>query len=268
MELGLEGRSALVTGASLGIGRTIAERLAEAGCNVAICARNEERLEATAAELSGRGPNVHAVTADVTDPEAVEALVDETVDAFGTVHVLVNNVGHTGNLSPFHELSDEEWESILDVNLLSAVRVTRAVLSLMREQGWGRIVNVASESGVQPDAVKPHYNASKAALINLTKSLSKAYGEEGILVNAVSPATTWTPLVEDIFRERAAETGATVEEVAERYLNEDRPNIAVGRLGRPEDVADVVAFLASERASFVTGANYRVDGGSIASMDT
>jgi NAD(P)-dependent dehydrogenase (short-subunit alcohol dehydrogenase family) len=129
----------------------------------------------------------------------------------------------------------------------------------MREQGWGRIINIGSESGHQPDAVKPHYNASKAALVNLTKGLSKAYGKEGILVNIVSPATTITPAVEKIIAEEA--------ESEEAFVEENRPNIVVGRLGRTEEVAAVIAFLASERASFVAGSNYRVDSGSVGSIN-
>ena len=267
VELGLEDKVAVVTGSSKGIGKAIAVALAREGCQVVLAARAEKDLEEAAEDVrrTGRGGAVLAVAADVTKADEVERLIDETVARFGTVDVLVNNAGGTGRRSPFHELSDEEWFEILDLNLISAVRLTRAVLPHMRRQRWGRIINVASESGSQPSTLKPHYNAAKAALINLTKSLSKAYGEYGILVNAVSPATTITPSVEDLIAEEAKRKNILKEKEAV-FVRENKPDIVAGRLGRPEETAWVVAFLASERASFITGANYRVDGGSVTSI--
>jgi 3-oxoacyl-[acyl-carrier protein] reductase len=266
MELGLEGKVALVTGASKGIGKAIAGALAAEGCRVVLCARGEEELEAAAEEISAAGGVAHAVTANMSDADEINRLAEETVSRFGAVDVLVNNAGGIGNPLSFEELSDEDWIGVLELNLLSAVRLTRAVLPHMREQGWGRIINVASESGIQPDPFMPHYNASKAALINLTKSLSKAYAEDGILVNAVSPAAVRTPLVERMFSDMAREKGISQEEAEAAFLRESRPNIVLERPGEPEETAAVVVFLASEAASFVTGSNYRVDGGSVASI--
>ena len=265
MELGLKDRVAIVTGASKGLGKAIALELAREGCKVVLCARGEDELEETAGEVREFGEAL-AVVADVTSPEDVENIVEETINRFGNVDILVNNAGGVGNPAAFDELTDEEWKEVLELNLLSAVRLTRAVLPHMREQGWGRIINVASESGVQPDPFMPHYNASKAALINLTKSLSKAYGQEGILVNAVAPAFVMTPLVEGMLAEAAQESGGSIEDAEAAFLEESRPHIVVGRSGDAEETAAVVAFLASERASFVTGSNYRVDGGSVASI--
>jgi 3-oxoacyl-[acyl-carrier protein] reductase len=266
MELGLKDRVAIVTGASKGLGKAIALELAREGCKAVLCARGEDELEETAGEVREFGKAL-AVVADVTRPEDVENIVGETVDHFGNVDILVNNAGGVGNPAAFEELSDEEWMEVLDLNLLSAVRLSRAVLPHMREQRWGsHYQNVASESGVQPDPFMPHYNASKAALINLTKSLAKTYGQEGILVNAVSPAFVMTPLVEDMLAEAAQESGGSIEDAEAAFLEESRPHIVVGRSGAAEETAAVVAFLASERASFVTGSNYRVDGGSVASI--
>ena len=269
MELGLEDKVAVVTGSSKGIGKAIAVELAREGCRVMLAARAEKDLEAAADDVRRAGGvgDVAAVAADVTKAEEVERLIDEAVARFGTVDILVNNAGGTGRRQPFHELSDEEWFEILDLNLISAVRLTRAVLPHMRRQRWGRIINVASESGSQPSALKPHYNAAKAALINLTKSLSKAYGEYGILVNAVSPATTITPSVEDLIAEEARRKNIPLDKKEAAFIRETKPDIVAGRLGRPEETAWVVAFLVSERASFVTGANYRVDGGSVTSIN-
>ena len=151
-----------------------------------------------AAREVGEVGDALALPTDVTKPDEVEKLVKETVDRYAKIAILINNAGGIGRAAAFEELSDEEWFAVLDLNLFSAVRLTRAVLPHMRQQGWGRIINIASESGIQPDPFMPHYNASKAALVNLTKSLSKAYGEEGILVNAVSPAFVMTPLVESM----------------------------------------------------------------------
>jgi 3-oxoacyl-[acyl-carrier protein] reductase len=269
VELGLENKVAVVTGSSKGIGKAIALELAREGCRVMLAARGGDDLEQAAEDVRRTGgiEDVLAVVADVTKADEVEGLIDETVARFGTVDILVNNAGGTGRRSPFHELSDEEWFEILDLNLISAVRLTRAVLPHMRRQRWGRIINVASESGSQPSALKPHYNAAKAALINLTKSLSKAYGEYGILVNAVSPATTITPAVEELMAEEARRKCLPLHEREAAFVRENKPDIVSGRLGRPQETAWVVAFLASERASFVTGANYRVDGGSVTSIN-
>jgi 3-oxoacyl-[acyl-carrier protein] reductase len=266
MELGLEGKVALVTGASKGIGKAIADALAAEGCRVVLCARGEEELEAAAEEIRAAGGDAYAIAADMSEANEINKLAEEIVSRFGSVDILVNNAGGIGSPSPFEELSDEDWIGVLELNLLSAVRLTRDVLPHMRERGWGRIINIASESGIQPDPFMPHYNASKAALINLTKSLSKAYAEDGILVNAVSPAAVRTPLVEGMFEGMAEERGVSKEEAEAAFLLESRPNIVLKRPGEPEETAAVVVFLASEAASFVTGSNYRVDGGSVASI--
>lgn len=269
MNLGLDGKVAIVTGASKGIGKAIALELAREGCRVTLCARGEKDLQAAAAEIgseTGSDENVLTVSTDASEAGEQEELVDQVVSRFGTVNILVNNAGGVLHRLPFHDLTDEHWLEVLNLNLMSAIRLTRAVLPHMQRQGWGRIINIGSESGTQPDALKPHYNASKAALINLTKSLSKAYGEEGIMVNAVSPATTMTPAVEEILTEEMTENDVSLDEAEAAFVEETRPNIVAGRLGRPEEVAAMVAFLASERASFITGANYRVDSGSVASI--
>jgi len=171
-----------------------------------------------------------------------------------------------GAFARFDQLTDEDWLDVLNLNVMSAVRATRAALPHMQRQKWGRVINVSSESGTQPDAAMPHYNASKAAMNNLTKSLSKAYAKDGILVNTVSPAFIMTPLLRDMLQKMAQEQGVSFQQAVDGFLATNRPHIELKRPGEPEEVASAVVFLASGRASFIAGANLRVDGGSVASV--
>ena len=267
MDLGLKDKVVLVTGASKGIGRAIAEAFAAEGAKVAIASRGADEVQRVAKEMSQQfGTDVIGITADVMQAGDISRMVDETVRRFGTIHVLVNNAGGVGAFAPFDQLTDDDWLEILSFNVLSAVRAVRAVLPYMRKQKWGRILNISSESGTQPDAFMPHYNASKAALNNLSKSLSKAYAMDGILVNTVSPAFIMTPLVSDMLEKMAREQQVSPEEVTKQFLAVNRPHIELKRPGESGEVAAAVVFLASERASFITGTNLRVDGGSVASV--
>ncbi len=267
MELGLKGKVVLVTGASQGIGRAIAEAFAAEGSRVAITARGADELQKAVREISERsGTEVIGIAADASKAADNIRMVDEAVKRFGTVHVLVNNAGGVGAFAAFHDLTDENWLDILNLNVMSAVRASRAVLPYMQKQKWGRIINISSESATQPDGFMPHYNASKAAMNNLTKSLSKAYATDGILVNTVSPAFIMTPLLSNVLQKMANEQGTSLEEAIAHFLANNRPHIEVKRPGEPKEVASAVVFLASEQASFITGTNLRVDGGSVASV--
>jgi 3-oxoacyl-[acyl-carrier protein] reductase len=267
MELGLKGKVVLVTGASKGIGKAVAEAFAAEGAKVAIAARGAQELERAARDISqSTGSEVIGIPADSTKADDIIRMTNDVLKRFGTVHVLVNNTGGVGAFAPFEALSDDDWLDVLNLNVLSAVRATRAVLPHMQKQKWGRIINISSESGTQPDAFMPHYNASKAAMNNLTKSLSKAYAKDGILVNTVSPAFIMTPLVSDMLKKIASEQGISEEQVTATFLAVNRPHIELKRPGESEEVAAAVVFLASEKASFITGTNLRVDGGSVASL--
>lgn len=266
MELGLKDKVAVVTGSSKGIGRAIAEALAREGVHVVINGRNVKELETAAAEMRYSGASVHPVASDVMDADGAKRPVEEAVRRFGTIHILVNNAGGAGRFGSFDDLTDEEWIDVYKFNVLSSVRATRAALPFMKKQKWGRIINISSESGVQPDAMMPHYNASKSAVNSLTKSLSKAYGKDRILVNTVSPAFIRTPLLDGLLEQTAKSRGVSVDEAEQILLREFRPNILLGRAGEPHETAGICVFLASEQASFVTGSNYRVDGGSVASL--
>jgi NAD(P)-dependent dehydrogenase (short-subunit alcohol dehydrogenase family) len=229
-------------------------------------ARNQQDLEQAVQEIQQRGGSALALAADVTNASEVQRLVQQAIARFGTIHVLVNNAGGAGAFASFEEVSDEDWINVFNLNVLSTVRLTRAILPYMQQQKWGRIINISSESGTQPDPFMPHYNAAKAAITNLTKSLSKAYAKDGILVNTVSPAFIRTPLVEQLFAAQAQQYGITPQEAEQAFLRQNRPHIELGRPGTSEEVASAVVFLASEAASFINGSNLRVDGGSVASI--
>jgi 3-oxoacyl-[acyl-carrier protein] reductase len=258
MELGLARKVALVTGGSQGIGRAIALTLAAEGADLALCARREEPLTRVRDEISDLGRNALAVRADVTTPEGTSAIFDAALERFGRVDILVNNAGK-GAPKPLLELSDADWDASISLNLLSAVRLTRACAPAMCDRGWGRIVNISSRVAREPDAYFAAYAAAKAALINFSKSCADAFSKHGVLVNCVVPGLIKGEGVEQAAQRSASATGMTVAEVYEKTL-EKRP-IPVGRIGEPEDVAGLVALLVSDRASWITGGCFTVDGG-------
>ena len=266
MNLQLNDKTAIVTGGSKGIGKGIAEALADEGCNLAICARHRDELNQAADDLRSHGTEVLAVTADMTDDTEVEELVQSTADKFGGIDILINNAGTVGQNGTFEETSLADWKSLFELNLFSVVNITRKVIPYMKEQSWGRIINISSENGTQPYPDMIHYNASKAALDNFSKALSKQYAAEGILVNTVSPAFIQTPLVDQMMEQAAEEQGISKQDMIQQFLSEHRPHIELKRPGQIDEVGPLVAFLCSDKASFIVGSNYRIDGGSVAAM--
>lgn len=262
MELGLTGRVAVVTGASQGIGREIALGLAREGAQLVVCARTTGRLEQAAAEMAAVGAEVEAVPADVTTNEGTGTVVEAAERRFGRVDILVNNAGK-GSPTPLLELTDDDWRASLELNFMSAVHLSLAVVPGMRERRWGRIVNISSRVAREPDPFFAPYAAAKAALVNFSKSLANAFSGDGVLTNCVVPGLVRTEAVEEAAESSAAATGKTVDEVFEATLRK-RP-IPVGRLGDPADVAALVVFLASEQASWITGSCFTIDGGIVRS---
>ncbi len=256
MDLGLAGRVAIVTGGSKGIGRACAAALAAEGCRVAVCARGAEALERTAEELRAKGAEALTVAADLAQPDAAHRVVETTVRHFGRVDILVNNAGAIRGGS-FLDTPAEEWANDWRLKILGYTRMAQAVIPPMRVRRWGRIVNVIGAAARNPT---PDYMAggiANAGLINFTRALADLAAPDQILVTAVSPGATATERWDGLVVQRARAQGKAPEELR-RELERAQP---LGRIGRPEDVADLVVFLASERASFLTGVSITVDGG-------
>jgi NAD(P)-dependent dehydrogenase (short-subunit alcohol dehydrogenase family) len=258
VDLGLGGKVALVTAGSKGIGKAIAEELAIEGANVSICARGREDLEQAAEEIREHGAGVLPVQADVTEPDDVQRVVDETVREFGRLDILVNNAGA---VVPDHsaDTSDEEWRYAMDINLNSAIRFTRAAVPHMREAGGGRIINNTSVSAhTAMVGGLATYEVTKAAMLAFSKSMAMDLAPDNILVNCVCPALILTPLWEKAADSMIPEMGKTREEVLQNLADQW---LVIKRCGKPEEVGALVAFLASDRASFITGSAYDIDGG-------
>lgn len=257
MDLGLKNKCALITGASKGIGKAIAEELAKEGANVAICARGKEGLETVAQELRAHGVMVAAIAADVAKAEEVQRVLDGAIAALGRIDILINNAGaawidHTLNTT------DEQWQYCIELNLFSAVRFTRAVAPHMRKLGGGRIINISTVGAHTPPQLMPDYDSAKAALLTFSKATSYELAPDGILVNCVCPALIRTPLWETMADAMVPAAGKDREEVLKNLANQ---LLALKRFGQVEEVSALVAFLASNRASFITGSIYDVDGG-------
>ncbi len=242
---GLEGRVAIVTGGSRGIGRAVAQSLAEDGASVVVSGRDAARLAAAAKELEGLGVPVLGVVADVARREDAERLVAETKERFARVDVLVNNAGITRD-ALLVRMKDEDWDLVLGVNLRGAFLMTRAVAKVMMRQKSGRIINIASVAGAMGNAGQANYSAAKAGLIGLTKTAARELAHWGILVNAVAPGLIDT------------EMAAAIPEEARKAL---LAQVALGRIGSGREVAEVVRFLAGDGATYVTGQVLHVNGG-------
>jgi 3-oxoacyl-[acyl-carrier protein] reductase len=260
MELGLDGKTAIVLGGTAGIGLATAVRFAREGAKVVICGRESGRLEAARAFVAHFGGNVLAVQADVADEKASNAFFAKATAEFGPAHILVNNAAGPKS-GKFDALSDEDWHKAFETTLMSAIRATRAVLPAMRAQRWGRIVNISSYGVRQPIAGLMLSNGIRLGAVGWAKTLAGEVAAEGITVNTVCPGWTETDRMRQVVGARAGASGKSYDVVAADIAG----TIPARRFGRPEEIADVVVFLASERASYLTGMAVQVDGGAVQS---
>jgi len=246
MDLGLKGKCAIVTGGSAGIGRSIALSLAREGANVSICARGEERMRATEAEIRALGVKAHAATCDIADPASLDAYLESARNAFGRIDILVNNA------SGFGATDDEAgWASVVNIDLMASVRATKKVVPWMAANGSGSIILISSIAGLEAIGSATAYSAIKAAIVSYGKTQSQLLARQGIRINTIAPGS-----IE--FEGGVWERAKTANPVRYKSVFESIP---WGRLGRPEEVADVTVFLASDRASWLTGTCISVDGG-------
>ena len=259
MDLELRGKTAIVSAGSKGLGKAIALGLAAEGARVAICSRNPDNLSQAAQEiLTKTGSEVLAVPVDVIKPDAIDNFVNTVVQRQGKIDILVNNAGGPP-MGTFADFEDEDWESAFNLTFMSVVRFVRAVLPHMRKTGGGRIINVTSTSVKQPLENLLLSNSIRPAVIGLAKSLATEFAADGILVNNICPGSIYTDRIKENVAAQAKSTGQPEESIRHEY----EAKIPLGRLGEPVELADLAVFLASERASYITGATLQVDGGLI-----
>ncbi len=263
MDLQLQGKRALVTGSSSGIGAGIAKMLADEGVSVVVHGRNEERLARVAAEIAERGATVASAIGDLATDEGAEAVATVALEAFGGIDILVNNAGGASEeeKKSWFDVDVSEWVATYQKNVIAAGRLIHRLAPPMRERGWGRIIQIGSAAGTIPTSAQPDYGPSKAAMINMSLGLSKALSSTGVTVNTVTPGMIMTAGLMDFLLVFAAKRGWGDDTArAAEYILKGTGQ-TVNRIGQVEDIAFAVAYLASPRASFVNGVNMHLDGG-------
>ena len=262
MTFGLTGKRAIVLASSRGLGYACAMELAGQGCDVVICSRSRERIDAAAATIrEATGARVHPVAADVSTADAPALLAEACVREFGGIEIAVHNAGGppAGSVST---LTDEQWQGAFEANMMSFVRLVRAVTPEMKKAGYGRVIAMTSSSIRQPIPNLTLSNAMRTGVLGIAKTLSKELAPDGILVNIAAPGRVATERLDELDQANATRTGQTPEEVRRQSI----ATIPLGRLGRPEEFANLVAFLASEAASYITGSAIMVDGGMVSAL--
>jgi len=261
MDLGIKRKSALVAASSKGLGKAIALELAREGARIVITSRNSENLKRAEDEIRALGAEVHAIKADLTVKEDIKNLIERALEACGSIDILVTNAGGPPP-GTFEDFDDEDWLRAFNLTFLSAQRLIKGVLPRMKEKRWGRIIGLTSVSVKQPLDNLILSNAIRSAVVGLFKTLSRELAPYNILVNCVAPGLTRTERMVQLARSRAAQKGLTEEEA----LKELAADVPLRRLAEPEELAALVVFLASERASYITGTTIQVDGGLVRSL--
>lgn len=263
MNLNLAGKTALITGGGAGIGLATAKALNEEQVTTVLFDKSFARFdEADFADSQ----LVKTVTGDVKNPEELAKLHQELKKQEQTIDILINCAGITGAQGDFSEISLEDWHEVFDINFFGSVNTTKEFLGDLREKNWGRVLFLASEDALQPYDDEIPYCATKAGILALSKGLAKTLGPEGITTNAVSPAFINTSMTDKMMENRADELNVSFDEAIQSFLKEKRPFMTSSRRGYPEEVANVITFLCSEKANFVNGANYRVDSNSVGTI--
>ncbi len=269
MDLKIKGKTALITGGNSGLGFETAKFLVREGVNVILSDKLDDKgLKNAVKQVEKdceKGAKVVGMAADISKIEEVKKLAEFVDKDFGGAHIIYHSAGARGAADDFLKLTDDDWMKTIEIDLMGAVRVAREFIPQMQKLKWGRMILVASENAFQPYVEESPYNACKAAIINLSKCLSRSYSKEGILFNCISPAYIETPMTDAMMEELAEERDCSMEEAEEWFVKNKRPHIAMQRRGRPEEVAAVVAFLCSEHASYINGSNIRIDGGAVES---
>lgn len=265
MDLQLHGKTVLVTGSSKGIGAAIAKKCAAEGATVIVHGRDRAQAERVAQDIAALGQRAYVVLGDLTQDDAVQALLEEAERLAGPIAILVNNAGGSGSVKEdWATTQSSTWAEAYDRNVLAALRVTTRVLPAMRAARWGRVINISSLAATMPPASGPDYSACKAAINAMTASLAKAVALDGVTVNAISPGTIHSDRLDAGFRAaavgRGVAHGAPWEDI-ERTVLPLFAQVPMGRVGHVDDIANAVAFLASPLAGYITGTNLRVDGG-------
>jgi NAD(P)-dependent dehydrogenase (short-subunit alcohol dehydrogenase family) len=266
MDLQLYGKKALVTGSSKGIGEAIARKLALEKAIVIVHGRDKAQAENVADEIIAQGGQAYVVVGDLTHDDDVQRLVDDAVQLAGPIDILINNAGGSGGSKEnWANTQPASWASAYDRNVLAALRVAKRLLPGMQQARWGRVINISSLAATMPPPTAPDYSACKAAINAMTASMAKAVAADGITVNAVSPGTIHSSALDSRFREVAAERGVADKDAPwqdiERAVLPMFAQVPVGRVGRLNEIADAIAFLASPLAGYITGVNLRIDGG-------
>jgi len=261
MDLGLKGKRVLVTGSGSGIGKATAELYAREGAHVVVHGLTEEEVAACLTDLSGAG-EVTGTSGDLTKLQDAEALAD-FVKAQGDLDILVNNVG-VFSVKPFEDLTDDDWMRYFDINVMSAVRMSRIFLPEMLRRGTGSIVNMSSEAGVKPLPQMVHYSVTKTAMLGLTRGMAELTKGTGVRVNSILPGPTWTEGVEAYFDGLAAQKGQPLDTIVENYFKSDEPTSLIQRFVKPEEVARMIVTISVSTAS--NGAAHRIEGGIVRSI--